>query len=48
VVPGDQLIIEVRVLQLRNNVWKCEGTATVGDALSAEAELLAAVQDRED
>ena len=48
IVPGDQLIIDVRVLQQRNNVWKCEGTAMTGDVLCAEAELLAAVQDRDD
>ena len=48
VTPGDQLEIGVRVVQHRQNIWKCEGTAMVGDVLCAEAELLAAIQDRDD
>jgi 3-hydroxyacyl-[acyl-carrier-protein] dehydratase len=46
--PGDQMIVSVKVIQHRSNIWKCEGTAMVGDVLCAEAELLAAVQDRVD
>lgn len=48
VVPGDQMDIEIRVVQHRSNIWKCEGVASVGDVLCAEAELLAAIQDNED
>jgi 3-hydroxyacyl-[acyl-carrier-protein] dehydratase len=48
ITPGDQMVIGVRVLQRRSNIWKCEGTAMVGDVLCAEAELLAAIQDRDD
>jgi 3-hydroxyacyl-[acyl-carrier-protein] dehydratase len=46
--PGDQIILGVRVLQHRSNIWKCEGTASVDDVLCAEAELLAAIQDRDE
>lgn len=44
--PGDQMTLDVRVLQHRSNIWKCEGTASVGEVMCAEAELLAAIQER--
>lgn len=47
VVPGDQLRLEVSVLQLRGNVWKFSGNALVEDKIAAEAEFTAMVTDRE-
>jgi 3-hydroxyacyl-[acyl-carrier-protein] dehydratase len=47
VVPGDQLSLEVNVVQLRGSVWKFTGTATVDDKTVAEAEFTAMVTDRE-
>ena len=41
VVPGDQLRLEVEVLQLRRNVCKAAGKAFVGEELAAEAGLMA-------
>lgn len=48
VVPGDRMELEVEVIQRKSNIWKCAGTAKVDEALCAEAELLAAIVDRED
>jgi len=45
VVPGDRLTIDVEVLQHRSNIWKTSATASVDDALCAQAELLTAVTD---
>lgn len=47
VVPGDQLKLEVKVLQRRGTVWKVAGKATVDGKSAAEAELTAMVSDRE-
>jgi 3-hydroxyacyl-[acyl-carrier-protein] dehydratase len=47
VVPGDRLEVAVEVLQHRSNIWKTSATAHVGEVLVAQAELLAAVTDRE-
>lgn len=41
VVPGDQLILEARVLKMRSKVAKMAGRALVDGQLVAEAELLA-------
>jgi beta-hydroxyacyl-ACP dehydratase FabZ len=41
VVPGDQLILEARVLKMRSKVAKMAGRAQVDDQLVAEAELMA-------
>ncbi len=48
VVPGDRMVLEIEVLQRKSNIWKCSGTASVDEAVCAEAELLAAVVDREE
>ena len=48
VVPGDRMVLDVQVLQRKSNIWKCAGAASVDDAVCAEAELLAAIVDRED
>jgi beta-hydroxyacyl-ACP dehydratase FabZ len=41
VVPGDQIILEAKLLKLRSKAAKMFGTATVGGQLAAEAELMA-------
>lgn len=48
VVPGDRMVLEIEVLQRKSNIWKCSGTASVDEAVCAEAELLAAIVDREE
>ena len=46
VTPGDQLILEVTVLQARANTTKLRGVARVADVVVAEAELLSVMVDR--
>ena len=43
VVPGDQLRLEVSILQQRGNVWKFSGNALVEEKVAAEAEFTAMV-----
>ncbi len=45
VFPGDQLVLEATELRLVRGVGKFAVRASVGDALVAEAELLAALRD---
>lgn len=47
VVPGDQLRLEIKVLQQRGNVWKFSGSATVEGKLASEADFTAMVTDKE-
>ncbi len=47
VVPGDQLILDVKVLHVRGSVWRFSGNAFVGDNLMAEAEFTAMVSEKE-
>ncbi len=47
VVPGDQLRIEVTILQHRANVWKFSGNALVENKIVAEAEFTAMVTESE-
>ncbi len=47
VIPGDQLRIEVNVLQHRSNVWKFSGQTFVDTRLVAEAEFTAMVTEEE-
>ena len=44
VVPGDQLLLEVRIGRKMRNIWKYEAVARVGDELAAEAELMCAIK----
>ena len=44
VVPGDQLRLELTVLQQRAGTCKLEAKAYVGEELAAEAEILAVVR----
>lgn len=46
VVPGDQLRMEVEILQNRGRTVRMKGMAYVGDQLAAEAEMMARVMDR--
>jgi beta-hydroxyacyl-ACP dehydratase FabZ len=46
VVPGDQLRMEVEMLQFRGKVARMKGTALVEGKIVAEAEMLAGVVDR--
>jgi 3-hydroxyacyl-[acyl-carrier-protein] dehydratase len=48
VVPGDRMVLEVEILQRKSNIWKCSGVASVDEAACAEAELLAAIVERDD
>jgi len=47
VVPGDQLRLEIKVLQHRGNVWKFSGAATVEGKLASEADFTAMVTNKE-
>lgn len=47
VVPGDQLIFEVKVLRKRAKAVKLSGTASVDGNLVAEAELMATIGEQE-
>lgn len=47
VVPGDQMKIEVKVLNWRGDFCKIEGKATVDGQLAAEATLMCKMVDRE-
>jgi len=46
VVPGDQVIIELKILKQRSKIVKMAGTATVDGQLVAEAQLMAAYGDK--
>jgi 3-hydroxyacyl-[acyl-carrier-protein] dehydratase len=46
VIPGDQLIIEAKILKKRSNVIKISGSAKVEDKIAAEAEFLATIGDK--
>jgi beta-hydroxyacyl-ACP dehydratase FabZ len=46
VVPGDQLLMDVEMLQFRGKVAKMKGTARVEGKVVAEAEMLAGLVDR--
>ena len=43
VIPGDQLRLEVDILQLRHSIGKCRGVAFVGEDKVAEAEFMFAL-----
>ena len=47
VVPGDQIRIEVELIQLRRQVCRMKGTASVDGKLAAEAEMGCIVTDRD-
>jgi 3-hydroxymyristoyl/3-hydroxydecanoyl-(acyl carrier protein) dehydratase len=43
VIPGDQIIFELKPLRTGSKVWKMAGKAFVMDDLVAEAELVATI-----
>jgi len=47
VVPGDQLRLEIQILQQRGNVWRFSGHAIVEEKMAAETEFTAMVPDGE-
>ena len=47
IVPGDRMELSLEVTQRRSNIWKAAVTATVDGNLCAQAEILAALTDRE-
>ena len=47
VVPGDQLVLEARLLKKRKSFWWIEGKATVNGELACEASMSAIVKDGE-
>lgn len=44
VEPGDQLLMEITLLRLRQGVQRFHGAARVGDELAAEAEMMCALR----
>ena len=48
VIPGDRLDMESRIIRHRLKLWKMETKAFVDGHLAAEAELTAAISDKED
>ena len=40
VLPGDQLLLEVRLLRRHRPLWKLQGVARVGDQIATEATFL--------
>lgn len=46
VLPGDTLEINVAVTKCRGTIWAFKGTATVGGALVAEADLMATIMEK--
>ena len=43
VVPGDQIIFELKALRTGSRIWKMAGRASVKNELAAEAELVAKI-----
>ena len=46
VIPGDQLMLEAKVLRRKMNIWKMQGIATVDGQVVAEGVFSAAVVDK--
>ena len=46
VIPGDQLVFEVEIIQSRKNVCKLRGIGRVDDKVVAEADLMARIMDK--
>jgi 3-hydroxyacyl-[acyl-carrier-protein] dehydratase len=47
VVPGDQIKLEIKVLQQRGNVWRFSGLALVDDKVVSESEFTAMIMAKE-
>jgi len=48
VVPGDQLLLHVKIERSRMDFWKLSGIATVGDHIAAQATFSAKIIDKKD
>ncbi len=48
VVPGDQLVLDVKILRQRSNTIKMSGIGSVDDKLVAEGEFLALLEKKND
>ena len=48
IVPGDRIDLAVKLAARRSNIWRGEAKASVDGNLCAQAELLAALTDREE
>ncbi|MDC0335362.1 3-hydroxyacyl-ACP dehydratase FabZ [Pseudodesulfovibrio sp.] len=48
VVPGDQLVLEVKYEKHKMNIWKMSGVATVDGKVTAQGEFSAAVVNKGD
>lgn len=46
VLPGDQLVIEMKVIKRKATIAKMQGQATVGGLVVAEAEMMCKLADR--
>lgn len=44
VIPGDQLLLEVKVIKAKRGIWKFSGVASVDGTLAASADLMCAEQ----
>lgn len=44
VVPGDQLLFDIEILQGKRNIYKYKGVARVGEQIATEAELMCALK----
>ncbi|MDP2279546.1 MAG: 3-hydroxyacyl-[acyl-carrier-protein] dehydratase FabZ, partial [Nitrospirota bacterium] len=47
VVPGDQIKLEIKVLQQRGNVWRFSGLALVDEKVVSESEFTAMIMAKE-
>ncbi len=45
--PGDQLVLEVKFVALRRNIWRFSCAAKVNDITVADADLLTTIADQE-
>jgi 3-hydroxyacyl-[acyl-carrier-protein] dehydratase len=45
VVPGDQLILEAEMTQMRRNACKVRACAKIGDSIVAEADMMFGLMD---
>ena len=46
VVPGDQLLIEAKIIRNLKGIWKFEASAKVGDVVASEATLMCTMRDK--
>jgi 3-hydroxyacyl-[acyl-carrier-protein] dehydratase len=46
VLPGDTLQITVEVKKIRGAIWCFKASASVGDSVAADAELMATIMDK--